>query len=969
MFKTLFLVIYCLITAYIYWRAAVLVKRQALFIRILTALIPFLLCLTLIILTQWGESLPFAFNLWGHRVSHLWLFSFAYTVPLALGYHILSFSKKQKRRHWFFLWCVLMFGTTLLLYGYHQYKDIKVVELEIPVENWNGVNGKPLTVVFASDLHIGYTITKPRAREMMEAIMDQRADLILLGGDIIDRSVIPLQKQNIQEELSGLKAPLGVYTVMGNHEGLGMEVRHYIQNCGIKTLVDTCIHLPGIVNIIGRSDLGRVKNLLAAKLDSVGPDDFRKPLKELKAQIPPEKIPTILLDHAPKIPLLQDLNGIQLMLSGHTHNGQIFPFNVILKAKNELSYGPRMKGNTLLYVTSGLGLWGARFRLGTQTEIVRIRFVPQKKRKVQILFTSDMHSQMQPDRKTGSGGFARLSTAIADARKKFNGPTVLVDAGDFSMGTKYHTLFTHGFPELCLMHRMGYDGITIGNHEFDFSAYGLENALKHISDTNALHKLIRPNLNWALAKTPSTRIVAKCVSPGDSVHIGIFSLLGKEAIADAPTAGITFTDPFAHASHCVKILKQRKVDLIVALSHNGLNQQDQTNDLVLARKVPGIDVLISGHSHTVLKKPVISQSIIVAPGSRAAYLGDLIVSENSNRWRVNEYHLIPLDATRKEDPNIRMNLAGLEPQLNQYYFSRFGCEAKTKIGVSNRNYPDLGALQNHFGDNPITNLITDAFVFAGQKWSCHTGSVSQKDSQSGSAHQTIAVLGMGNVRSSLPLGDLYAEDIFNLLSFGTGPDGLAGFPLISVYLTRSEIATLCEIDANIGKNNPNFQLQFSGLSYASNPYRPLFNRVYHIQFTPQAKAKTDQQLIQVITNLYAAQRLTDVKKMSHGLLSVTPRDENGSPVIDINSRILRTDNGTEVKEWWAVLQYIREHQGNIPNTPPTIRKNPYPDSRWALMTSLFGHYNLPGWIQVLSLILLLILACWVIRFISIHSKR
>lgn len=958
MFKTFFILIYCLLTAYIYLRAYHYIKHKPLYIKLLTLST---LCLCLI--------LPFLGNLWAHQISHIWLFSFAYTVPLALGLHLFSAFNKKQRKPWFLLWIVLVLGTVIILYGYRQYKQINVVELEIPVED---SNAKPLTVVFASDLHFGYTITRPRAKEMMDAILAQNADLILLGGDIIDRTVAPVKKQKIEEEIRRLHAPYGVYSVMGNHEGHSETARRFIQDSGIKLLIDTAVQIPGAVNLIGRNDIGQENYKRSRQLDTVKPDDFRKPLSELKAMLPAGKqLPTILLDHVPKIPSVDQLDGIDLMLSGHTHNGQIFPFNLILKATNELSYGAKRKGNTQLYVSSGLGLWGARFRLGTQSEIVVVRFVPKHHKKVQVLFTSDMHSQLKPDRISGLGGFARLATAIEHAKREFNGPSVVLDAGDFSMGSKYHTLFTSGPAELPLMQQLGYDAVTLGNHEFDFTAAVLEKALGNIHDKATLNMLVMPNLSvaWPILGGPKTRIIKKCVEPGDTLRIGVFGIMGKGAIADAPTAEIKFSDPIEHAQWCVAELRRNRADLIVALSHNGLAKQNKENDLFLAKKVPGIDVIVSGHTHTLLKEPLRNTEIIVSPGSKAAYLGKLSLKKQGNHWGLLQYHLIPLDSTIPEAAKIKTEINLLKPAINRNYFERFGCTAETEVGYSAQHYPNLDELQSHFGDNPITQIITDAFVYAGEQWGCAKESSpackSNKSNKSCKSNKhsvtTIGVLGMGNLRASLPIGNLYAEDIFNLLSFGSGPDGFAGFPLISVYLTKDEILTMCEIDANIGRRYGDFQLQFSGLKYASNAFRPFLNKVYRLQISKtgqstwgqknQTAKSSSTELYRVITNIYAAQRLSDVEKISHGLLRLIPKDEFGVPIRDIKTRILRTQNGSEVKEWWAVMQYLRLYLPLHPKTSLEIRKDTQPHGTWNSFRTLFGNYKFIGWVQLFILIL------------------
>lgn len=184
-------------------------------------------------------------------------------------------------------------------------------------------------------------------------------DIILIAGDLFDRNLHSVERQHMDEDLRQLKAKYGVYAIFGNHEYYGniTDAAEIINRSGIKLLRDSVVTIDSSFVLIGRDDLTNRK---------------RKPLKELVAQTD-KSMPSILLDHQPAHLNEAEENNIDLQISGHTHNGQIFPINKIVARIYELAHGYKKKGNTNIYVSSGLGLWGAPIRLGTQSEIVKIR--------------------------------------------------------------------------------------------------------------------------------------------------------------------------------------------------------------------------------------------------------------------------------------------------------------------------------------------------------------------------------------------------------------------------------------------------------------------------------------------------------------------------------------------------------------------------------------------------------------------
>jgi len=243
----------------------------------------------------------------------------------------------------------------LLLVGSYRFNHPKVVELNLQVAH--PTQHKTVRMVMASDIHLGTGIDKKRLHQYVQLINEQNPDIILLAGDVIDRSFGPVMEQRMEEELGRLKAPMGVYAISGNHEyysGVRQDISEYLRNAGIVVLEDSTVLINKSFYLIGRDDRTN-RN--------------RKQLKELVSTLSP-KFPKILLDHQPYQLEEASNNGIDLQFSGHTHNGQIFPGNLIVGKMFEKGYGYLHKGDTHYYISSGLGIWGPQYRIGSQSEII-----------------------------------------------------------------------------------------------------------------------------------------------------------------------------------------------------------------------------------------------------------------------------------------------------------------------------------------------------------------------------------------------------------------------------------------------------------------------------------------------------------------------------------------------------------------------------------------------------------------------
>ena len=244
----------------------------------------------------------------------------------------------------------------LLGYGYYNYRHPKINTVNITLTKPLTDNRRPIKIVAVSDIHLGNGTGKTSLKQYVKMINGQNPDLILIGGDLIDNSVIPLYAENMAEELTELKAPLGIYMVPGNHEyisGIDKSIQ-FIQNTPIQLLRDSVVTLPCGIQLIGRDDRSNARRL---------------PLQKLMARIDKSK-PVILLDHQPYQLAESQAAGIDLQFSGHTHHGQVWPMNWVTDHLYEQSHGYRQWENSHIYVSSGLSLWGPPFRIGTESEMV-----------------------------------------------------------------------------------------------------------------------------------------------------------------------------------------------------------------------------------------------------------------------------------------------------------------------------------------------------------------------------------------------------------------------------------------------------------------------------------------------------------------------------------------------------------------------------------------------------------------------
>lgn len=243
-----------------------------------------------------------------------------------------------------------------MTYGSYRFWHPVVTEMNLNIDK--KVEGlKTLKVVMVADVHAGHLIDKKVLRMYVDKIMEQKADVILLVGDIIDYDLPPLVDQKMDEEFRRLQAPYGVYVTTGNHEyrlNSDEKIAWLASKTGMTMLRDTSINIADKFYIVGRED------------DHA---EHRKSLLDLMKSVD-RKMPVIVMNHEPKSLSEESSEQVDLAVYGHTHNGQLFPYNLLMSLIYEVGHGYKKKDNTHVYVTSGLGLAGPQYRIGTISEIV-----------------------------------------------------------------------------------------------------------------------------------------------------------------------------------------------------------------------------------------------------------------------------------------------------------------------------------------------------------------------------------------------------------------------------------------------------------------------------------------------------------------------------------------------------------------------------------------------------------------------
>jgi 5'-nucleotidase len=581
-----------------------------------------------------------------------------------------------------------------------------------------------------------------------------------------------------------------------------------------------------------------------------------------------------------------------------------------------------------------------------------------------ILHTNDMHSNLiglgpasdytpftLNDDQT-RGGYARMAKLIAmrKAARGKQGPVLVLDAGDYSMGSAFGAAIRETGGELQLMYRMGYDAVTFGNHEFDLGPDGLGQSIGVAAKAGRIPHVVASNTEIAgtdatladLQRLAKVGVIRRhVVIERGGIRFGIFGVLGKEAIFYTTGGAVTFSDAIETAKVVAKILREtEKADVIICLSHGGVEKGKDGryidgDDVRLAKAVPGIDIVIGGHSHTALEEAIIvnGRTPVVQAGKYGENLGELVVAVEGGKLTVEAYRLNPIDDSVGGDRAIADEIDRIKKIVTADVFASRGYSIDQPLAVAPRDIPNTFA--DIAASTILANLVTDAFRNA-------TGA-------------DIGFTANGLMRSGFTRGKSGVQtvyDVFAVAPLGAGVvDRTAGSALVTAYFTGQELKHLLEFflvdsPAHPGEYFP----RSSGMRFRYDPSRPKFDVVTAIEIGTLDRGYgaidvtgKDERLYSLTCPLYLGVIIVAIPKYTKGSLALVPKNKDGQPLkskvealddpradtpyllpppgtVDKGSVATGTNKDAvrEIKEWQAIMDHIRALPGASPATLPTI---------------------------------------------------
>ena len=583
-----------------------------------------------------------------------------------------------------------------------------------------------------------------------------------------------------------------------------------------------------------------------------------------------------------------------------------------------------------------------------------------------ILHTNDMHSSfigMAPaadytpfklNDDATRGGYARLAGLIAKRKqsRKAQGPVLVLDAGDYSMGTAFGAATRETGGELHLMGRLGYDATTFGNHEFDLGPDGLGKSIGVASKAGRIPAVLASNSSFAaddtkladLQRLSKEGVIRRyTVIERGGIRFGLFGVLGKEAIFYTTAGAVVFADAIETANEIVTVLREtEKVDVVIALSHGGVEKgadgrYSDGDDVRLARAVPGIDVVIGGHSHTELREAIIvnGHTPVVQTGKYGENLGELVISLDGGKLVVESYQLHAIDDSIVGDRSTADEIDKLKKAVTGAVFASRGYRIDQPLAIAPQDLPNT--FTDIAASTLLANLCTDAFRNATQA--------------------DIGFTANGLMRAGLSRGKTGVQtvyDVFAVAPLGAGAvDMTAGSALVTGYFSGEELKHILEFllvdnPAHPGEYFP----RTSGMRFHYDPSRPKFDVVTAIELGDLDRgyqgidiSGKDGRLYSLTCPLYLGLIIMAIPKYTKGKLALVPKNKAGQPLKnrvealdaprDYNTPYLLPPQGAldhgsvatgagkgagrEIKEWQAIMDHLRnlptKSKGVLPVIP------------------------------------------------------
>ena len=554
-----------------------------------------------------------------------------------------------------------------------------------------------------------------------------------------------------------------------------------------------------------------------------------------------------------------------------------------------------------------------------------------------ILHTNDLHSHLMGrgpvadytpgttgDDKT-TGGISRLATRIARERASSEDiPLLLLAAGNFSVGSLFDWITATRAPSLMALHWLKYDAATLGNREFEYAPNGLATALDAAIKAGFQVPLVGSNISFDASSTADDRLqkhqpgvirrkVVKTFENG--LKVGIFGLMGRDAARNAINAApITFESITVAARSMVKELRQQDgVDLVILLSHSGIDAQGKGQVRDLARQVKGIDVILCGHSHRALASPVmVDQTPILQAGAFGQQLGKLELFMDRAQVSDTNYRLLPVDDDTPGDPKVQ--------QLIDAYIKEVdGALASAGTNLSYRKViaeSTFGLSTPSLQESPLGNLITDAYV--------------KEVARLQLAPPEIGLELNGFIKSDVKrgkTGKLWFADIYRALPLGLTQDGRPGLPLVTFFANGQELKSAMEfvLIAREAYGDENYFVQLSGLKVVINNNGSILDRVQSLMVGDQ---KVDTSDTKKCYKIVTSSRVISTMKAVTGLTITTKQEDCVTVVNDVHKlrvdRDLQKPGIQELSQWQALVSFLStlpDSDGDkIPDIPARYEK-------------------------------------------------
>jgi len=596
---------------------------------------------------------------------------------------------------------------------------------------------------------------------------------------------------------------------------------------------------------------------------------------------------------------------------------------------------------------------------------------------ITIVHTNDIHSHLQglgPETEyhplvkgtdTTKGGMARIAGIIRDVKRSRPHGVLVLDAGDFSMGTLFHMLAREEAFELRAMQASGYDVVALGNHDFDLKPDGLASMVRTGAE-KGMPSVVCSNIEFSAADKRDASlkqafadglIKPYLVLERSGLKIGVFALMGRHAAEDAPFARpVRFGDPFKTAQSMVNMLKSdEKVDLVICLSHGGLDlddpQQPRGDDVELAKRVTGIDVIIGGHTHTKSLKPLqVRGTLIVQAGAYGTHVGVMDLAVEGRKATLLRYEMVPVDADIEGDPAVQIMVDQAIAQVDRLVLADKGL-SYYKVMARSRFDLVLGATDSNLG-----NIVTDAV-----RWSIDRAEREKNGRRTDVAFESLGLIG-DDVMKGMH-GKITVADCFRAVPWGIGMrDEDPGYPLVSFYLDALEIKKTLEVLTSVAPIKGNdYAIQVSGLKFRYNPNRVIFDRVMDIRIGDDERGyktldtdPSNTTLYKIGANIYTTSFLMLIGNYTYHILDIVPKDSKGNPIADLREAIVDADRARpgvqELKQWEGFLAYVasfKDTDGDGQGDVPIIYR--YPQGRAVEISSwnpamLFKNAAKPTWV-------------------------